>query len=423
MLSRIRALRYRCFRDLNVRWGSYNVLAGANGSGKSTLLDIPQLFADMLRYGMLPAFLETMPSLGTARAQSLNELTHCYRGGDFGFVLEATLPPDIAAFLVEDAPTNVEQTRTQQPHIVRYAIRFQMFNETDLHVVREVLSLGTETITRNEKGIAIRRMRRFKSVIERHNTSTLIYPENRSVRKRRQFSLRLEPSKLALANLPLDTSLFPATIWFIELLKEKIVTYVPNIQALRQACPTGQPKTIRPDAANLPWMVLNLKQEHPDMLAAWVEHVQTALPNITAIDAVRREDDAHAYLRVDYQGGYTVTSSGLSGGTLSILALTILPYLSNPPRLVCLEEPKNGIHPRAIEAVLQSLSSLYDSQVWLSTHSPIVLAHTDLANLIVMCKDGDGGMEAIPGDQHPRLRDWHGGIDLGSLFAAGVLDI
>jgi len=87
-----------------------------------------------------------------------------------------------------------------------------------------------------------------------------------------------------------------------------------------------------------------------------------------------------------------------------------------------LEEPENGIHPRAIEAVLQSLSSLYNSQVWFSTHSPIVLAHTDFKSVIIMRSDGNGGIEAVSGDEHPRLCDWRGGIDLGSLFAAGVLE-
>lgn len=425
MLSRIQAQHYRCFRELDVRWSSYNVLAGANGSGKSTLLDIPQLFADMLRYGIVPAFLETMPSLGVARAQSFNELTHCYQGGDFVFVLEATLPQDIVALLVANTSASVQQTPARWPHTIRYQIHFQIFNQTDLHVDAEYLGFSPEIATQSDVGFidSQRPLSGWQPVISRNSRATFMFPEAKSTSRRRRFTLRLAPDKLALSNLPLDPSLFPAAVWFIELLKEKIVTYVPNIQALRQACPPGQPKTIRPDAANLPWMVLNLKQERPQMFTAWVEHVQTALPNIAAIDAVRREDDAHAYLKVDYQGSYTVTSSGLSGGTLSILALTILPYLSNPPHLVCLEEPENGIHPRAIETVLQSLSSLYDSQVWLSTHSPIVLAHTDLANLIVMRKDSDGGMEAIAGDQHPRLRDWHGGIDLGSLFAAGVLDV
>jgi len=238
---------------------------------------------------------------------------------------------------------------------------------------------------------------------------------------REKFVLRLRPQQLALANLPYDFHLFPASGWFKELLEEGVMRYAPNGHALRQASPPGQPKTIRPDAGNLPWMVLNLKHERSELFEAWVEHVKMALPYLVTIDAVEREEDHHAYLKLTYQGGYTVTSSGLSDGTLRILALTILPYLRDAPRVICLEEPGNHTHPRAIEIVLQSLSSLYDSQVWISTHSPLVLAHTDLKSVIVMRGDPEGNVVAVAGSEHPQLRDWQGGIDLGSLFAAGVL--
>lgn len=189
---------------------------------------------------------------------------------------------------------------------------------------------------------------------------------------------------------------------------------------MRGACPAGQPATIRADAVNLPWVILSLKQEHPSMFEAWVEHVRTALPALTTIDAIRCENDSCASLNVGSHRGETLSSSVLSAGTLSLLAYTILPYLPTPPALVCLEEPENDLHPRAIEAMLQSLRSLYTSQVWISTHSPVVLAHTNLDDLIIMEDDGHGGIEAVPGHQHPCLRDWSGGIDLGSLFAAGV---
>jgi predicted ATPase len=430
MISRIQALRYRCFHQLDVPWQRYNVLAGANGSGKSTLLDIPQLFSEILSRGLVSAFLETSPTLGAPRAQRLEDLTHCQRGNDFGFVLEAALPEHVVSALVADATLSVQKNPRRWPYTLRYEIRFEIFNKQELQVLEEFLWLIPQNATQKEQGIQIggARPRSWQSVITRELGRS---SEERPIRLafeikpeqgRDDFTLRLGPDKLALANIPHDSSLCPATIWFIESLTRVTLSYTPNIQELHKACPPGQPKTIRADAVNLPWMVLNLKQERPDMFACWIEHVKTALPAITSIDAVRREDDAFAYLKVDYQGGYTITSPGLSGGTLSILAYTILPYLTTPPELVCLEEPENGIHPRAIEAVLQSLTSLYDSQVWLSTHSPIVLAHTDLNALIIMNTDGNGGIKAIPGGQHPRLRDWQGGIDLGSLFAAGVFE-
>lgn len=85
------------------------------------------------------------------------------------------------------------------------------------------------------------------------------------------------------------------------------------------------------------------------------------------------------------------------------------------------EEPENGIHPRAIETVAQSLSRLHYSQVWVSTYSPIVLAHTDLPDILATRLDSDGSVSVVAGDKHPRLREWQGTLDIGAMFAAGVL--
>lgn len=424
MITRIQVLRYRCFNQLDINWQHYNVLAGANGSGKSTLLDIPQLLSEILSRGLVSAFLETSPALGAPRAQRFEELMHCQRGNDFGFVLEAELPKHVVSALLARATPSVQKNERRWPHTLRYEIRFGIFNQ-ELQVIEEFLWLVPQNALRKYKGIQIGDLHsgNWRPIITREMGGPVhIEFEIKPKRGLNDFTLRLEPNKLALANIPQDSSLWPATVWFIVLLTQGMLSYVPNLQELHKACPPGQPRTIRADAANLPWMVLSLKQDRPHMFEAWVEHVKTALPNILAIDAIRRTDDAYAYLKAEYQGDYAITSSGLSGGTLAILAYTILPYLSNPPALVCLEEPENGIHPRAIEVVLQSLSSLYDSQVWLSTHSPIVLAHTELESLILMRGNGEGGIEAISGDKHPQLRDWQGAMDLGLLFAAGVLD-
>ena len=106
---------------------------------------------------------------------------------------------------------------------------------------------------------------------------------------------------------------------------------------------------------------------------------------------------------------------------MRILTLTLLPYLSKQPAILVTEEPENGIHPRAIEAVLQSLSSLYDSQVWVSSHSPVVLAKCKPNQLLCAQLSSDGSVEIISGNQHPHLQAWRGEISLGTLFAAGIL--
>jgi predicted ATPase len=128
-----------------------------------------------------------------------------------------------------------------------------------------------------------------------------------------------------------------------------------------------------------------------------------------------------AYLIVTYANGLSVKSSGLSDGTLSILALSILPFLNNVPALVTVEEPENGIHPKAIETVLESLSKMPKSQVFVTTHSPIVVAVTAPERLLCLRQTKTAGVEVTPGNKHPQLVEWQGTPSLATLFSAGIL--
>jgi len=214
---------------------------------------------------------------------------------------------------------------------------------------------------------------------------------------------------------------FPAARWLLDLLTAESVFFDPNWSDLRRASPPGMPQTLTSDGRNLPWLALRLKAENPTAFETWTEHVRIALPQVTEIEAKEREEDHHAYFRVTYNNSYAVTSSGLSDGTLRILALTLLPYLPGPPRLLVVEEPENGIHPRAIEAVLQGLASMHESQILVSSHSPIVIAQVPIEQLLAARLERDGAVTIVEGPQHPRLADWKGEVNLGTLFAAGVL--
>jgi predicted ATPase len=210
--------------------------------------------------------------------------------------------------------------------------------------------------------------------------------------------------------------------WFLDLLLNSVLFFDPKWSGLRKASPPGLPRKLVSTGENLPWLALRLQHNDPERFAAWVAHVRTALPQITGISVREREEDHHAYFRVQYEGGYEVTSSGLSEGTLRILALTLVAYLDDMPPLLVIEEPENSIHPQAIDTIMQSLRSLYEQQVWISTHSPVVLADGQVSELLITRLDRSGAATAVPGTEHPRLAQWKGAIDLGSLFATGVFE-
>lgn len=149
--------------------------------------------------------------------------------------------------------------------------------------------------------------------------------------------------------------------------------------------------------------------------------MSTAVPFLRKVEGKQREDDRHVFLEVAYDTGFSVRSVGLSDGTLTFLALTILPFLHNVPPLVTVEEPENGVHPKAIETILESLKVIPNSQVWITTHSPIVVAVTDLDKLLCLQQTKAEGVNVIRGSDHPTLKSWKGQPALPILFSAGVL--
>ena len=110
-----------------------------------------------------------------------------------------------------------------------------------------------------------------------------------------------------------------------------------------------------------------------------------------------------------------------SDGTLRLLALTLPAYLPDFNGVYLIEEPENGIHPRAVETMFQSLSSVYGAQMLLATHSPVILSMAEPKSVLCFAKTSEGITDIVRGDQHPRLREWQGEMNPGTLFAAGVL--
>lgn len=435
MITRIESQNYRCFSSLSIDLGRYHVLAGANGAGKTTLLDVIPLLGDLLtRRRIAEAFLQRSESRRPPRAVTLGELVHRGCGEVFGFAIEAELPDEVTAVYVDSSPTTPTQPT---PTHLRYELRLEASNR-GLEVADEYLFLFSRDGSQPRSG-KIPQGRpeaggrlvhpEWQPVISREGRGTTrIMAETGSLQLADALSphlpqLRVPPTQLALGAVPPDPGLFPAALWWHQLLTEGAIFFDPNWDLLRRPAPPGDPDDrLLPSGRNTPWLALALQATDPERFSSWIDHVRTALPQVAEIQAVEREEDRYAYFRVRYSGGHEVTSSGLSDGTLRILAMSLLPYLPDRavPRLLVTEEPENGIHPQAIETVVQSLSSLYASQVWVSTHSPIVLANTDLADVLAARLDCDGAVSVIPGNQHPRLVDWHGTIDIGSLFAAGV---
>jgi predicted ATPase len=420
MISRVEALRYRCLRYVRQDLFPFHVLVGPNASGKSAFLDVVAFISDVTFFGPYHAVAQ--------RAQDLRDLVWMRQGDRFEVAVEVSVPEDRRKRLRNGAHARARyelaiglSEKTEEPAIL--AETFWLVGEEPRTLeAKPQRTLFPQSVPPPSTVVipaGKRSPQGWKKIVNKVAESGNDYFSSETSGWNNLF--RLGPQKSALANLPEDEAKFPIATWFKELLMMGVQKLMLNSERMRQPSPPRGPKVFMPDGSTLPWVVERLAAKHRDRFAQWIRHLKTALPDLKTIRSVERAEDRHRYLVLAFENGLEVPSWAASDGTLRLLALTLLAYSPDIRGVFLIEEPENGIHPRAVETVFQSLSSVYDAQVLLATHSPVILSLAKPEQILCFAKTPDGATDIVRGSDHPRLKNWKGESDLGTLFASGVL--
>lgn len=435
MIHKIEALNFRSLQYISQDVGTFQILVGPNASGKSTFLDVVALLGDFVRNGLDEALLFGRKS-GQGRARSLDELIFNQAADGFELAVEFNVPESVRAAKNGNGNTGSD--------LARYEVAFGKGPHGELEIKAETLWL----IDSVRAGGAARRRGEIPEAqlslfpIEPSPPETIMTtgrtpPGWRTVAKKVPHSgndyyksesgkwniqYRVGERKAALSGLPDDTNRFPIAIWLRNLLLDGIQVLALNSAAMRRPVSPSVSRAFHVEGANLPLVIQDLERSHPLNYQDWLAHIRTILPEIQDVKVYERPEDRHLYLAVVYVSSPDPIPSWLvSDGTLRLLALTLLAYLPEWSNVYLIEEPENGIHPRAVEGVFQSLSSVYSGQVLVATHSPLFLGLANLSQLLCFAKNPSGAVSIVSGDHHPALKNWRGDVDLSTLYAAGVL--
>ncbi len=422
MIRRIEVKNYKSLKYIDQSLDDFHVLIGPNASGKTTFMDVLNFMSDIVESGIDQAI--------TNRSANFNDLTFSGKGGDIELGIEIALPESIKG---KYAYTSFDT--------IRYEIRVGYDKKNNVYGIQEerVVIIDSES---NQPAAHPQRTlfpstftppstilnKKYKAKTSRSvlrkkpGGNYNFYPETYKKSERSGYipSFKLGIKRSALANLPADETKFPAASWLKDFLLSGVQLFILDSQNIKLASPPGKGNKFKTDGSNLPWVINELRKDQ-QQFKKWIAHIQTALPDIIDIDTVEREDDKHRYLRVFYKNDIRVPSWLVSDGTLRLLALTLPAYLPEFSGVYLIEEPENGIHPKAVETVYQSLSSVYNAQIMLATHSPVILSLVDKNHVLCFSKTPEGATDIVNGAHHPVLKDWKGETNLSVLYASGIL--
>lgn len=420
MIRLVEVKGYKCLRYIRQPLRPFHILVGPNASGKSTFLDVVLFVRDLVEKDVEQAV--------RSRARTLQELVWKGKDNDFEIALEFELPKDLQS-----------QRNDHTYRAIRYEIRVGRERNGEMQILVENLWLISEMAGRKEPSrpeqrelfpqepcipetIVVMPRRRspsgWRKVMSRLREGRVYVRSERT-----DWNMPLKPlaGRSGLTIIPEEEERFPAAVWLRRLLSGGIQFLMLDSRSMRAPVPPDAPRTFQPTGANLARALEALREEKPKNFERWLQHLKTVLTDLDALEVVELPENRFRYISATFAGGTRIPSWLLSDGSLRVMALTFLPYLPIPHAIYFVEEPENGIHPKALEAVYQSLSSVYDGQVLCATHSPVLLNLAEPEKLLCFARTERGATDVVQGDQHPKLREWRKEVSLGDLLASGVL--
>jgi predicted ATPase len=375
MLRRIEIRGYKSLADISLELQPLNILFGPNAAGKSNFLDALQLLSRTAVSRTLKEAFEP-PYRGTP----LESFTFPKEG------VKGLLKQESAAFTIE---MDVELS----PAVVRAVDR----QVGEMKPARS----GEGTEGRREQRFVRRRLMRYRLEIE-------ILPKSGILRVADEYLAALtpqgEPTKSPLPFLervgdklhlrmegqahptyyerhldhtilsrPLYPPHYPHLVAMRQELASWLFFYFEPRERMRTVTPVKEVRHIGLMGEDLAAYLNTLRAVDEAQFRAIEKTLHSIIPSVTGID-VGVNSLGEVELKL-VEGGTPVPARVLSEGTLRVLGLLALGGVKEPPGLIGLEEPENGVPPgriRRIAELLTARAGAGDTQLIVTTHSPIL---------------------------------------------------
>lgn len=418
MLTRLKVSGFKNLVDTEVRFGPFTCIAGYNGVGKSNIFDAIRFLAlladhtfidaaQQIRGGGEPLSLFTawgddhmrfecdlvVPGRGKDDFHQPAEATHTY----LTYTLELRLVRDVAG--------------AERIQLAHEDLTYIPFGEARKRLAFEPSRAWIQS--------AIRKPHRRVGYIETEEVDgerrvRLSVDKMRDEEKSKRGGGR--PSDFLARTLPRTVlsaannaeEARTAALVRAEMRSWRVLQLEPS--SLRVPDDLHAPSALTVEGKHLP-ATLNRMASGPEgdrVLADISNRLGELVSDVRDIRVVRDDTRRALQLILTNTAGQQFPASSLSDGTLRFIALGVLERDPDASGVFCLEEPENGIHPERMGAMMRLLADMATDtaealgddnplqQVIVSTHSPVVVAHSRADDLLFA-----DHRDPIGGSQHP----------------------
>jgi len=353
-MNSIKVQGYRPFRDFTAAFGNLEVLVGANGAGKSALFEFLKFLRDSTYQDIPPEIISG--SVG-------QEIFH--------------LPgPERLSWSIE----------------VDFAKKFPLRYEGELTGPVGQIQIKSERLVSAPpdgfKGTTFMDMQGRKGVIRD--------PENKKLTQQ-ELSLQ-RPNQLALS-----TATNPAFMTLYKM-RDYVLSWrfysafrITN-DKIRRPVLTEQEPVLHEDGGNLSAVLFYLMTEHRPIFDELQSVMRSMVPGFKGLSVKARGARGEVIAVWQEQGiDRDLSLADVSDGILRLLCWSVLCLLPNPPKLICIDEPDQGVHPRTLPVLAGLFKKASDrTQVLLATHASYFLTQFDLSEIAIMRKVNGESVFAKP---------------------------
>jgi len=170
-------------------------------------------------------------------------------------------------------------------------------------------------------------------------------------------------------------------------------------------CATGPKVKLEPDGTGFPTFLADMILANRDAFTQLEQAFYARFPEYKhlAIDSPEGE----YRLKFTTSNGQELPATAVSDGAMLSLAFLAMLHLPNPPTVLLIEEPENGVHHARLKEIVETLRQVNRDkgvQIIMTTHSPYLLDLVEPEEVRVFAKDEEGAVHQERLSDHPEVQ-------------------